>query len=137
MVDLLVDNVHRYPSYLGAPRERITDGVGARKRRQEGGVDVENAPGERPNKPRGENAHEAGQTHEPDGARLEEPDQCAIVRGAAGIAARIDVERLDTGAPGARERASFRAVTEHKRNPSAQPAGARCVHDRLEVRAVP
>ena len=122
MVHLLIDEMDRHPGDLRSPGQRITNRVGAGKRRQQGRMDIENPAAEAAHEDGRENPHEPGQAHQLDAVRLEQTDEGGLVAGSRRVLRGVDVAGRHANAPGAIERSGSRSVANDHSHANTQPA---------------
>ena len=135
-VHAFFDPVHGAAGDLHAVVQRLTNGVHARKRRQEGRVNVQHMAAKCVQKHRRQDAHEARQ-HDPLGAvPTQRFDQHLVER----LARRVIFVRHHRGRHvrllGAREREGVRAIAQHQAHAGVERTVGDGVEDGLQVRAI-
>src|SRR3989440_8957390 len=134
-VDPLVDEVDRDPHQPHPVGERLVDRVHAREGRQQGGVDVDDPPGEALYERGAEQLHEAREDHEVDAPLRKPVAEGGIALLPAPVAPSLENARLDAGIRCSRESARIRVVRPD--GDDLDPlTGLHRVDQRLEVRSL-
>ena len=127
--------MHRRARDSDAVFERLPLRLEAGKRRQQGGMDIQDAVREGRDQRGAHQPHETCEADQIDVSCAEQMDECGVVRVSVGILAGVDVDRLDARVAGATEPGDVGAVGDHHCNHRLEPAVRDGVDDRLQVRA--
>jgi len=136
VIHLVIHQMDRDPGDLRAPPEGLANRVGAWEGGKEGRMDVEDPPGKAPHKPRGKDAHEAGQTDHADLPGVKQRDEASLKRRSMWKGLGIDERRLDAGTTGSGEGAGFFAVGNDDSQMGLKYPPSNRVNDRLEIGAL-
>lgn len=98
-------------------------------------MDIQDAPRERVEQPRPDDAHEARETHERDPVLTQDREQRGLVGVAVAVRLRIEEGRGHSPALCALQRRRSLAIGHHQHHLGRVVRGGRRLEDRLEVRA--